>query len=131
MKRIRHIGIVVADLDSTINLFEGFGLTCNEVIEKDDDGFRVALFPIGDIFIEFISFIPGKELDHVLNVVRSQKGSINHVCFEVDNLKASIQAFEKKGAKLVDGCPRPGAHGHIAFFYPETTGGILIELCEL
>jgi hypothetical protein len=32
---------------------------------------------------------------------------------------------------MIEGCPRKGAHGRIAFFHPETTEGVLIELCEL
>ena len=65
------------------------------------------------------------------SVVRGQKGTLNHLCFEVDDLDASIRDFERNGAKMIEGCPRPGAHGRIAFFYPETTEGVLIELCEL
>ena len=42
-----------------------------------------------------------------------------------------ILDFERNGAKMIEGCPRKGAHGRIAFFYPETTAGVLIELCEL
>jgi methylmalonyl-CoA/ethylmalonyl-CoA epimerase len=64
-------------------------------------------------------------------MVRGQKGTINHLCFEVDDLEATVQDFERSGAKLAEGCPRPGAHGRIAFFYPETTEGVLIELCEV
>jgi catechol 2,3-dioxygenase-like lactoylglutathione lyase family enzyme len=64
-------------------------------------------------------------------VVRGNPGVINHLCFEVDNLETTIKDFERNGAKLVEGCPRPGAHGRVAFFYPETTEGILIELCEV
>ena len=88
--------------------------------------------PIGNSSIEIICHKgPVKDDDPMERVVRGQKGVINHLCFEVDDLGAAIQDFERTGAKLVEGCPRPGAHGRIAFFYPETTEGVLIELCEL
>jgi len=131
MKKMRHIGIIVEDLDRTIKKFEGFGLTCNEVIERKEEGIRIAFFPIGDTLIELLSFSPDKGWDPVHTVVRSQKGTINHLCFEVDDLEANIRDFKKNGAKLVEGCPRAGAHGRIAFFYPETTEDVLIELCEV
>ena len=131
MKKMRHVGIIVEDIDRTIKKFEGFGLACNEVIERKEEGSRIAFFPIGDTLIELLSFSPDKGWDPVHTVVRSQKGTINHLCFEVDDLEASIRDFEKNGAQLVEGCPRAGAHGRIAFFYPETTEGILIELCEV
>ncbi|MBI5968095.1 MAG: VOC family protein [Deltaproteobacteria bacterium] len=129
LKKIRHIGIIVEDFERAIERFEGFGLSCTEVKENKAHGVRVAFFPIGDTLIEFLNYTsPDKGHD---SVVRSQKGAINHICFEVDNLEASIRDFEKKGAKLVEGDPRPGAHGRIAFFYPETTEGVLIELCQV
>ena len=131
LKKMRHVGIIVEDIDRTIKKFEGFGLACNEVIERKEEGSRIAFFPIGDTLIELLSFSPDKGWDPVHTVVRSQKGTINHLCFEVDDLEASIRDFEKNGAQLVEGCPRAGAHGRIAFFYPETTEGILIELCEV
>ena len=131
IKKMRHVGIIVEDLDRTIKKFERFGLACNEIIERKEEGSRIAFFPIGDTLIELLSFSTDKGWDTIHTVVRSQKGAINHLCFEVDDLEASIRDFEKNGAKLVEGCPRAGAHGRVAFFYPETTEDILIELCEV
>ena len=128
IKKMRHVGIIVEDLDRTIKKFEGFGLACNEIIERKEEGIRITFFPIGDTLIELLSFSPDKGWDPVHTVVRSQKGTINHLCFEVDDLEASIRDFEKSGAKLIEGSPRAAAHGRIAFFYPETTEGVLIEL---
>jgi methylmalonyl-CoA/ethylmalonyl-CoA epimerase len=129
LKKIRHIGIVVGDLERAMKRFRGFGLPCTETVERKDLGLKIAFHPIGDTLIEFLNYT-GPDQDHD-RVVRSQKGAINHICFEVDDLEASIKDFEKNGAKLVEGCPRPGAHGRIAFFYPETTEGVLIELCQV
>jgi catechol 2,3-dioxygenase-like lactoylglutathione lyase family enzyme len=77
--------------------FEGFGLTCTEVIEREKDGMRICFFPIGDTLIEFLSFSPDKGWDPMHTVLRTQKGTINHLCFEVDDLDASIRDFEKMG----------------------------------
>jgi methylmalonyl-CoA/ethylmalonyl-CoA epimerase len=131
LKKIRHIGMMVEDVDRAVRRFEGFGLICNELIEQKEDGKKLAFFPVGDTLIEFLSYSPDKAWDPSGIVVRSQKGPINHICFEVDDLVAAILDFEKTAAKLVEGTPRPGAHGQVAFFYPETTEGVLIELCEV
>jgi methylmalonyl-CoA/ethylmalonyl-CoA epimerase len=132
LKKIRHIGIMGEEFERTVERFKGFGLPCTEVKEVKEIGAKIAFFPIGDTLIEFICHTgPGKEGDTVTRLVREQKGTINHLCFEVDNLEKTIKDFEKNGAKLVEGCPRPGAHGRIAFFHPETTEGVLIELCEV
>ena len=131
LKKMRHIGIVVDDMDSAIKKYEGFGLKCNEVLERKESGMRIAFFPIGDTLIEFLSFSPDKGWDPIHKVVRAQKGALNHICFEVENLDASIRDFEKNGAKLLEGSPMPGAHGRVAFFQPETTENVLIEICEV
>lgn len=131
LKKIRHIGVIVDDIDAAVKKYEGFGLECNEVLERKEDGMKIAFFPIGDTLIEFISFSPDKGWDPVHTVVRTQKGALNHICFEVEDLEASIQDFEKNGAKLLEGSPMPGAHGRVAFFQPETTDNVLIEICEV
>jgi len=129
LKKIRHIGIVVNNFEQSIEKFKGFGLSCSEVTENKEVGVRAAFFPIGDTLIEFLNYTgPDKGHD---NVVRQQKGAINHLCFEVDNLENSILDFQNNGARLVEGFPRAGAHGRVAFFYPETTDGVLIELCQV
>ena len=131
LKKLDHIGIISDDLEQAIERFKGFGLSCTEIKEAKKFGARIGFFPIGDNLLEIICHIgPDKGDDPMDSVVRGQKGTINHISFEVDDLEASIRDFEKNGARLVEGCPRQGAHGRIAFFYPETTEGVLIELCQ-
>ena len=38
IKKIRHIGIIPKDFSATIKRFEGYGLNCNEIIKKEEDG---------------------------------------------------------------------------------------------
>ena len=131
LMKLNHIGIITKDLERTIEKFKGFGLSCTEISEGRK-GIKAAFLPIGDTMIEFICHTePDKGNDPLDSLVMGQKGVINHICFEVDDLEKSIADFERNGAKMVEGCPIPGAHGRIAFFYPETTEGILTELCEV
>lgn len=127
LKKIHHIGIVVEDFQRAIEKFKGFGLSCTEVKDIKEAGVRIAFFPVGDVLIELLYFEPDKEQE---TVIRSQKGAINHICFEVGDLEASIQDFEKNGAKLLNGFPMAGDHGRMAFFHPETTENVLIEIFQ-
>jgi methylmalonyl-CoA/ethylmalonyl-CoA epimerase len=132
LKKIRHIGIMGEEFERALERFKGFGLPCTETKEIEEISARIAFLPIGDTQLEYICHTgPARADDAMSRVVRGQKGTINHLCFEVDNLDTTIKDFEANGAKLVEGCPRRGAHGRVAFFYPETTEGILIELCEV
>jgi methylmalonyl-CoA/ethylmalonyl-CoA epimerase len=129
LKKIRHIGIMANNLDRAIEKFKGFGLPCTEITEIQRLGVKIAFFPIGESMIEMIYTIDPEKTRG--SVVQSQKGTINHICFEVDDIEATIKEFEKNGAKLVEGYPKPGAHGRVAFFYPETTEDVLIEICQV
>jgi len=132
LKKLRHIGVMVEDFEGTIEKFKGFGLACSEVKEDKPMDLQIGFMSIGDTAIEVLHHTaPDKGNVPMNRIVRGQKGAINHLCFEVDDLDATIRDFEKNGARMIEGCPRPGAHGRIAFFYPETTGGVLIELCQL
>jgi methylmalonyl-CoA epimerase len=128
--KMHHTGIIVDDLERAIKKFEGFGLKREDIIERKGEGIKIVFFPIGDSRVELLTFSPDKGWDPVHTVVRSQKGAVSHICFEVDDLDSSIKDFEKSGAKLLEGCPMAGAHGRVAFFNPETTEGVLIELCQ-
>jgi methylmalonyl-CoA/ethylmalonyl-CoA epimerase len=129
LKKISHVGIVIKEFEPAIEKFRRFGIPCTETTEIKDLGVKIGFFPIGDSAMEMICFTdPEKGRG---SIVRSQEGVINHICFEVDNLEACIADFEKNGAKLVPGYPKPGAHGRVAFFYPETTEGVLIEICQV
>jgi len=132
LKKIRHIGVIVEEFERAVEKFKGFGLPCTEVVEVKEVGAKIAFMPVGDTMLELICHTrPAEEKDKMGHVVRGQPGAINHLCFEVDDLEATIRDFQKNGAKLVEGCPRKGAHGRVAFLYPETTEGVLIELCEV
>ncbi len=132
IKKLRHIGVMVDNFEEAIEKFKGFGLTCSEIKEDKPMDLFIGFLSIGDTAIEVLHHTkPDKGDVPISKVVRGQKGAINHLCFEVDNLEDSIRDFEQNGARLIEGCPRKGAHGRIAFFYPETTAGVLIELCEM
>jgi len=129
--KVDHIGIIVKNLDRAIEKFKGFGLSLTEIKEMGKLNARMGFLSVGDNSLEIISFTgPGQDDDTMDRIVRGNKGVINHIALEVDDIEVSIMDFEEMGAKVVEGCPRKGAHGTVAFFYPETTEGVLIELCE-
>jgi methylmalonyl-CoA/ethylmalonyl-CoA epimerase len=132
VKEAALISVMMEDLNRALQRFRNSDFPAKRSLKTKEMGIQVAFLPIGESAMEFIHHTKSlKEDDPMERVVRGQKGIINHLCFEVDDLEASIRDFERSGAILVEGCPRPGAHGRVAFFYPETTEGVLIELCEL
>lgn len=129
IKKIRHIGIIVEDLERAISRYtDAFGLECSEVMEIEEVGLRIGFMPVGESLIEFLQYF--KEDTGADSFVRAQKGAINHICFEVEDIEGALKELKAKGLRVVEGFPRKGAHGTVAFFLPEDTEGALIEVCE-
>ena len=56
---------------------------------------------------------------------------IHHIAFQVDKLQAALDYLKNNGIKLIDETPKIGAEGFlIAFLHPQSTHGVLIELCQ-
>ncbi|MBW2127671.1 MAG: VOC family protein, partial [Deltaproteobacteria bacterium] len=85
LKKINHIGIVVNEFEQAITKFKEFGLACTEIMEFQEIGVKIAFFTIGDVLLELLYFTrpDNKEQDTATAVVRAQKGTINHISFEV------------------------------------------------
>ncbi len=124
-KKLHHVGIIVEDLQSAIDKFVGFGFTCTEVRELKEAGVKIAFFPVGESLVELLHF------QNTQQGSGPQQNAINHICFEVENLDAGIEKFQKNGATLMDGFPRTMGGSRMAFFSPHTTLNVLVELYQV
>tara|TARA_B100000315_G_scaffold258243_1_gene309674 strand:- start:500 stop:913 length:414 start_codon:yes stop_codon:yes gene_type:complete len=127
--RIDHLGIIVADLEKAIERFRA--LTKSEpAYTKDmpDVGLRIATFEAENIAIELVEY-SGPESTFAKEVMGDETG-INHISIDVENLGSAIDEFNEAGFELMDGFPRAGAHGQVAFFRRDSDTGILFEICE-
>jgi methylmalonyl-CoA/ethylmalonyl-CoA epimerase len=129
IKKLHHIGIVVKDLDDTMNLYNrmlGSGpASLNEIPEA---GILIANYQVGESVLEFLEPSPGSPLARVV----AEKGEgLHHIAFEVDDIEGELKKLDGLGVKLVDTEPRPGPDGKIAFVGPEGAHGVYIELVQL
>jgi methylmalonyl-CoA/ethylmalonyl-CoA epimerase len=126
---VDHIGIIVRDLDHTLALWEKlFALKPTIIHDMPEVGLRIAHLKTQNVEIELLQYTAEEE-----TIGRKAMGSrtgLNHLSFRVNRVDDSIRCFEKQGVKVKEGFPIEGSHGRIAFFEPETTDGILIEICE-
>jgi methylmalonyl-CoA/ethylmalonyl-CoA epimerase len=137
VKRIDHVAIAVADRDASAKQLEGlFGLAtgAREHVagQKTDVAFLIAGgAPIAGgeeaASLELCAPAGNASLQRFLD----QRGpGLHHVCFEVDDLAATLASLKAAGVRLIDEAPRLGARGHhVAFLHPAATGGVLFELC--
>ena len=129
LKKFDHIGVVVKDLQQTMDALSSyFGLECRDLTEIEDAGIRVAFYPLGTAQIEFIEF--QKPMDDVDPLVIQPVPGVQHIAFQVEDFEEALIRLTARGLKLVRGFPREGAHGRVAFFYPTKKLELLIEICE-
>ena len=66
----------------------------------------------------------------VARFLESRGEGFHHVCFEVPDLAVSLAELAASGVELIDGAPRRGAEGPVAFLHPRSCHGVLVELIE-
>ena len=124
---IDHIGIIVADLDAALERLEPLFGVPSQVKEIVDAGLRVAEFHASNVTIELLQYTG--EAQFARNVMGERLG-LNHVSARVDDLEGSLAALTAAGFKPMEGYPRQGAHGRVAFFEPDPVSGLLFEICQ-
>ncbi len=128
--KIEHIGIAVASLNEAIEFYEKlFGLSCYKIEDIPEQKVRTAFLLAGQTKIELLE---STDPDGPVSKFIEKKGEgIQHIAFRVENLEESLTELKAKGVQLIDEKPRRGASGaKIAFIHPQSTFGVLIELCE-
>jgi methylmalonyl-CoA/ethylmalonyl-CoA epimerase len=126
--RIAHVGIAVPNLEAALAFYrEVLGLEPHPL--ESADGATIASLPFGDSQVELLEPLnPDSPIGRFLG--RRGPG-IHHICYQVPDLDAALDACRAAGYRLVDDVPRAGAGGRrIAFVHPKATEGILIELTE-
>ncbi len=126
-RSIHHVGVVVQSMDSALALYRdtlGLALVKEETIE--DQGVRAALLDLGNSFLELLE--PTVPNTGIARYLERRGEGLHHVCFEVDDIHASLADLKSKGVPLVDETPRDGLTGTIAFLHPSALHGVLVEL---
>ncbi|MBT4590332.1 MAG: hypothetical protein HON14_04570 [Rhodospirillaceae bacterium] len=127
--RIDHLGIIVSDLKSATERFRG--LTGSEPAytkEMPEVGLRIATFEAENIAIELIEY--QDEHSELAKKSMGEDIGINHLSIDVANLSQAIAEMTNAGMELVEGFPREGAHGQVAFFKRDQDTGVLFEICQ-
>lgn len=129
-KGLDHVAIVVRDLEAAIRLYrDTLGLELAAVEEVPEQAVRTAIFGRGMGRVELIS--PTTPDSGVAKFLDKRGEGLHHVCIEVENLEAALDALRAAGAPLIDDAPRPGAGGaRVAFVHPRGMRGVLTELRE-
>ena len=131
IKRIDHIAIVVDDIEQALNFWqESLGLDMTYMQEVPEQESIVAFLPSGQSEVELVK--PTTDTSGVAKYLAKRGPGMHHICFEVDNIEATLAQLKAKGIRLINPTPTIGTGGKkIAFIHPGSTSGVLVELYQL
>lgn len=125
-----HVAIAVASIEEALPVYElltGAGGSPRERV--DAQGVDVVFVGTGVGRIELIE--PTSPDSPVGRFLQKRGPGLHHVAYRVPDLEAALARLSARGVRLIDECPRPGAHGRlVAFVHPASTGGVLVELVQ-
>jgi methylmalonyl-CoA/ethylmalonyl-CoA epimerase len=124
---IDHVGILVADLEAALERLKPLFGAPAQVKELADTGLRVAEFHAANVTIELLQYTGDAQF---ARRVMGERLGLNHISARVDDVERSLAAFAAAGLKPMEGFPRQGAHGRVAFFEPDPVSGLLFEICQ-
>ncbi|HXF64098.1 MAG TPA: methylmalonyl-CoA epimerase [Caldilineaceae bacterium] len=129
LRRIDHVGIVVQSLDESLKTYcEQLGFTLLQRIAIPEQMVEAAFLDAGNGTIELIS--PTDTTSGTARFLQNRGEGTHHVCFEVEDIVAALEALRGQGVRLIDETPRRGVHGLVAFVHPKATHGTMIELLQ-
>jgi len=131
IEKISHIGIAVESIEKWIGFYRDvLGLEYGGSEEVPEQKVRVAFLKIGESNIELLE--PTSDDSPIAKFMEKRGSGIHHIAVQVDDIESALARHHEAGAQLIDNEPRIGAHNmKIAFIHPKSSGGVLIELCEL
>ena len=130
-RQIAHIGIAVRSIEESLRFYrDQLGLTVSEYIDAPDRGLRIAMLPCGEAVLELMEPV-GSE-SQIQGFLDKRGPGVHHLCLQVDDIDASLDALDEEGVRLVNTKAERGAEGYpVAFVHPKATGGVLLELLEV
>jgi methylmalonyl-CoA/ethylmalonyl-CoA epimerase len=129
IKRLEHVAITVKDMDAARHTWQDVLGLDEEYAERIGDT-MLSMLPVGQTYIELLQAVgPASPVNEWME---KNGESIFHLCFEVEDIDASVTELKGKGIKLLNDEPKPGHGGsRIVFIDPSDTGNVLIELAEI
>lgn len=129
LERIDHIGIVVNNLDSSLQTYCGqLGFRLLERVAIPEQKVEAAFLDAGNSMVELIA--PTDAESGTAKYLANRGEGMHHVCFEVEDIVAALATLKSQGLRLIDESPRKGVHGKVAFVHPKATHGAMIELLQ-
>jgi len=127
--RMDHVGLVVQDMEAALHTYcDLLGFRLLQRLTIAEQLVEAAFLDGGNGTVELIA--PTDTASGTARFLQSRGEGVHHVCFEVEDIIASLAELAAQGVRLIDEKPRQGVHGLVAFVHPKATNGMMIELLQ-
>lgn len=129
IRGVHHLGIIVRDARAAAARFASLGLEVAAWEEYGPGLLRIGFIPVGDVLLELIEPLGTDDVN--ARWLRERGEGLQHIAFQVDDLRAALDRLRAQGVPLQDAAPRPGAANTlIAFLAATAAEGLLVELTQ-
>lgn len=127
--KLHHIGVAVKKIEDKLKFYSLLSDQGVRIEDVPQDKVRIAFINLNGVLIELLE--PLEDDSPVGRFLAKRGEGLHHLAVEVQGIKEEVQRFRRAGVRMIDETPRQGSQGLlVAFIHPESTGGVLIELCE-
>ena len=130
MRKIEHIGIAVADLEKSNELFARLlGKSHLKTELVDGEGVETSFFQIGETKVELLQAT--RPDSPIAKFIDRKSEGVHHIAFDVEDITAEIERLKAEGFEILNETPKLGADNKlVVFLHPRSTNGVLVELCQ-
>ncbi len=130
MRKIEHIGIAVADLEKSNQLFARLlGKAHFKTETVAGEGVETSFFQVGETKVELLQAI--RQDSPIAKYLEKKTEGVHHIAFDVADIQAEVQRLKEAGFEILNETPKPGADNKlVVFLHPRSTNGVLVELCQ-
>jgi len=129
--KIDHIAVAVKDISNSTNIFTLLGMDCQSVEHIDNEKVNVVKInpESHDHTIELLE--PSDDSSLITSFLSKKGEGLHHIALEVDSIYNAIEYLKYNNIKMIYAEPQTGANSKlITFIHPQSTPGILIEICQ-
>lgn len=134
---IDHIAIAVDDLEKAKKLFlEMFNVEFGATIEVESQKTFAAFAQLENCKLELIEAASENSptfpmLPHpVKSFIDTHGWGVHHIAIKTSNIEESVTKLGEKGFPAIEKKPVDGAETKVSFIDPNSTKGVLFELCQ-
>jgi methylmalonyl-CoA/ethylmalonyl-CoA epimerase len=130
MRKIEHIGIAVADLEKSNELFTRLlGKEHYKTESVEGEGVDTSFFQVGDTKVELLQ--ASRPDSPIAKYLEKKSEGVHHIAFDVEDIHSEVKRLKEAGFEILNETPKQGADNKIVvFLHPRSTNGVLVELCQ-